>query len=543
MQGGKRNLTVDYVRGLTAPPVPYLTAYVTSPTPPVPPLQSPAKISIVPMDQPSLLNVANDDIDDFQDFQSNDNIVPELGHPNSAFHPIKAHPPSLKAKNTSPTPKSLSPLAAQARPIFPDVTIPNEIDSSTLQHKDAMVNSALAATSEIIGKDSNLIPASVPVKENLRMPFTADIVKSPQLFKKNVFTPVSETAPVSVGSAQMKSIVSQLSATDETTKPQKPGFSSPLELQKPFATSGVSPNVDKTVSFNHGIQPKVDKSAKSDLIAELKEDKYAAFSSINDDNMDNFNLFRETAAVDDLPTIPSILDYPNQTPPSYKSVRSSEQFANPTEKPPLFRSDGQLVKPMTSSAGIMSESSVSVMGIAAKSNSTKFDLFKTAISRIPTKNSSPIQPDTASVQSLELSLSRAISQQSLGTVDQPTVDSRTSPKPRSPSQKYGPSFCDDDYDTLGIDVPPDMVSTTFKCNLFYCTPSRTYRCYNESFNARIGAELRFKSYGLGQVQVSQYRIVPGPIVAHCNTSGRNAMPHYILHSICVVENYWKKQDL
>ena len=207
------------------------------------------------------------------------------------------------------------------------------------------------------------------------------------------------------------------------------------------AFSAFTPNLAKVTPALDSEQSRKNPGSfgQSSSSEQISEDRYAALSNLALENDNDFKTFQDA---DNLRYAESRTMKPDQ------------------DLKPELPNEAPVLEPMATVTSTLasSESGGSVLA-ESKSNTDKFGLFKSVFTNSPGKiDSSPVQSETVSVKSLDLNLSHAISQQSLGTLDQRNVNNQTPKSPQTKSRKYGPSFCDDDYDDFNDMIPPpDMV--------------------------------------------------------------------------------------
>lgn len=450
LQNGYQNVTIEQVLKEPSAPVPFLAAYATpseqSNIPAPLTIQSNEATSPKPLEQPraNFLNSSPvDEFGDFQDFQS----VSDSGAIDS--HQIVSNRSKSSFAATFEQPSPITSFTPTFQKLPSKDQQPNTELAFSLPPSDLLQAPSLFPN--FPSSNSNTNPCiSSEVSTTISVPPTKmfDDASSASLFK-----PIDDPNPASI--------------PDMTNTSPKPVIAT---------TIANFVNAEQTLSafteVNDGKVSPVPPGGS--VMAPEKNDKYSVFSNLGAD--DEFSFFRDSAANSsatssatatfhgfDSSAYTSVVDHPTSTittsnsPDLFKSVQSQDldsswtDFASP-QKNANFFSEQQTSDNMTS---------------FNKLTSIKGDLFKNVLSNTVNKlDVSPIASDSNSVQSLDLGLSHIISQQSIGTVEtteQSEVKHRkSSVTAKSTARKYGPSFCDDDYDIDGVDEPPpDMVSNLF----------------------------------------------------------------------------------
>jgi len=509
LQGGNDNATVEQVTRLSAAPIPFLSAYANQ-------QQSVSNATLQSQAAPVSANQSsqafeldqNDEFDDFQGFQSTPSVAVGVGT-HSAFQPVAPH------LSSSTTQASLIAETTQSQiRNYPNATIDGseaiysaeKINSSsqpssgkfTLQNLQSSeiariqsppsVQTQAVNFSNVAIKGSNILDSAEIIYSSTDKP-QAFKAQSPPSFEKthasnsyvkfgdNDITSMthsvfSNTTPPSGSSTKVNhsgiSIInsftgpSRISTQGSLPTLKNDQFVSPVFDNFPPVATQTHPKISPPLS-NEQKFVEQESFGQNQPKKQGSEDRYAAFSNLTLENDSDFQMFQDGSTSNVGSTSPN---FASQQASNYTSIFDTSKTE--TEPKPDHVADVPIWEPMatavSSSPAVSSNESSGSFSATSKSNSAKFDLFKSVLANSHDKTvSSPVQSDTVSVKSLELSLSHAISQQSLGTIDQSNMINRTpSPQgrisPQTKPRKYGPSFCDDDYDVNDIVPPPDMVS-------------------------------------------------------------------------------------
>ena len=455
---------------LSAPPIPFLTAYANQQKGSE--YNKEVQLSKSSINQQALTNEVgrNDDFDDFQDFQSTSNVG--LSSSNSAFQPVGTYLSNFKT-NVFQTSMSPSPLTDQAQPgsFSSNVSIGGNdvvsVDSKNFTTQ-ATISDNLAVQDSLHTKPPS--PLRFQANANLSDFYLGDSVLSTapksdlmthSILPDNVPTSGNDTSGDNSGISIVRSLTDS-GTHQETQKDKDDSFFVPVFESLSSTVSKTASKISPPPVTNESQSSPSPRLVQSRTMEHKSDDRYAAFAALSVKEDDEFQMFQDGSADKS-----NLNDFPAQ-PPSYSSIFALDEHIMNKPNPDQTSASEPFSVPLTSittSSSVVSSIDVSrSVPTITKSNSAKFDLFKSAIAKSRSiADASPVQSDTVSVQSLELSLSHSILHQSLGTTaDPPKLGNRT-PSPALPNspqpkpRKYGPSFCDDDYDMNDMIPPPDLV--------------------------------------------------------------------------------------
>ena len=431
-------MTVEHVIKLPAAPVPFLSAYATpenqSDGLSASTDQSRATTPATAFNQPNISNA--DDFGDFQEFQSRSDAG---GYDVNQKEQLT----SLSAATTQEPSTNGHTSTLQN---FPDGQ-PHTFDAfSSAKH-------GANQTSGPVFEPLSSKQASVFTPEatlNLKAPTVNSLNNSSPT---NFFKPIRETI---VDTSAASNVIMNNSIGSKVTPTPETNTTAPFD----FTASGKKSPLPQ-FSLN-------DQSGKSD--------KYAVFSEISQ-GVNEFQAFQENTFNSPGPSS-FASDFTAFNPPNDSSLFNSSVSTSggeekssglePNKKNGFASEWDAFANPENTTENIVvslasEPQTTDSMSWFPVSNSSRTDVFKSVATNAVSKlDLPPIPSDNNSVQSLELNLSHIISQQSLGTLDNATA---AEPKPRkSPvgpepaPRKYGPSFCDDDYDLDSVqEPPPDLV--------------------------------------------------------------------------------------
>ena len=502
-QNGNSNVTVETVMNLPSAPVPYLAAYASrSPAPVL--KQEPAPVNQAPD------VTKQDDFDDFQDFQfvSSKPINQNTPAPNtvaaSAQWALPATVPSVAKTNTKmPSIPSPSPMHQSPFNLFPngDIPAPATQQESIKSAPNALLSFNLISLPEVKPPSSSNSPVAVATFTDATSKISSDVFGLAPSSQASILKPKTTTFPAFSNPQHTSDIEDILEASNTSyaiepicnvspipdlshvSEDRYAAFSGAFNDQKDsgiLQAADSSPQPINFASFPDVPQPQEDglqTFQSGNLNALTKGSVSPATNTATPSNIggtqdnsvlrpNSINVLKDTnCTAFSSPKQDSLIS--KSAPKSEKQDESSSMIrlkpvaflatnTSAAESSPVLTSDISMNNMVSNDGNALGSSNILRMPMPlSRANPTKNDLLKNAVANAASKScQSPPNSDTVSVKSLDFNISQSILQQSIGNIPTPTSETVEATTTR---KKFGPSFCDDDYDIAGIETPPDMV--------------------------------------------------------------------------------------